>query len=205
MFTCRYAHDSNHSTRPELHGLLIAMELCNRFSSTFRRSMVVHKNIYDAVWASQTTTSQLSRDICLSPDHRTYNLETWISHTLLSFNHLSCPAVDGSFSLFRGVRGSCKSQYYWGGVRSVRVGISSSARRGAIEYCSSRSITFVSAPETFAASGLDPKLLQGSSLMVNFHCYLLPLNQSRHSAPWLWDSEVTILHFLNRQVAAERY
>ena len=46
--------------------------------------MVVQKNIYGAMWASQTMKSQLSRDISLSLDHDIYSLETWISHTILT-------------------------------------------------------------------------------------------------------------------------
>ena len=37
--------------------------------------MVGQKNIYDTMWASQTLKSQLSRDISLSLEHHTYNLD----------------------------------------------------------------------------------------------------------------------------------
>jgi hypothetical protein len=44
--------------------------------------MVVQKNIYDTMWASQTLKSQLSRDISLSLEHRTYNLDVDNPYTL---------------------------------------------------------------------------------------------------------------------------
>jgi len=111
MFTCRYGHDNSRFTRLEPHGLIfVAMEPCSRFSSISRRSTVVQKNIYAAMWASQTMTSQLSRDIYLSLDHHAYNSETWISHTVLLCNRPSSPAVHGSYLLSGGVRGSCKFQ-----------------------------------------------------------------------------------------------
>ena len=92
MFTCRYGHDISSSIL-EPHGLLIVMELCSRFSSTSRRNTVEQKHTYDAMWASQTTKSQLSRDISLPLEHHTCNLETWILHTLLPCNHLSSLAM----------------------------------------------------------------------------------------------------------------
>lgn len=88
MFTCRYGHHIS-SSLPEFHGPLIVMEPCSRFSSTSRRNTVVQKHIYEAMWASQTTISKLSRDISLSLEYHTYNLETWMSHTYLPCNHLS--------------------------------------------------------------------------------------------------------------------
>lgn len=106
MFTCRYGHDSDPLLDLNLiHSLLvIAMKPCSPFSSTCRRNMVVQKNIYGAMWASQTMKSQLSRAISLSLDHDIYSLETWISHNL--------PAVHGSCWLFGSVRESCKFQYH---------------------------------------------------------------------------------------------
>ena len=75
MFTCRYGHDIN-SSLLEPHGLLIAMEPCSRSSSTSRRNTVAQKHIYDTMWTSQTTKSQLSRNISVSLEYHTYNLET---------------------------------------------------------------------------------------------------------------------------------
>ena len=75
MFTCRYGHVIS-SSLLELHDLLTAMEPCSHFSSTSRRNTVVQKHIYDAMWASQTRKSQLSRDISLPLEYHTYNLET---------------------------------------------------------------------------------------------------------------------------------
>jgi hypothetical protein len=73
MFTCRYGHDISGLLEP--HGLLIVMEPCSRFSSSSRRNTAVQKHIFDAMWASQTTKSQLSRDISLPLEYHTYNLD----------------------------------------------------------------------------------------------------------------------------------